>query len=294
MIMEYAVTKEELMNPLLAETLHALAECYSALNMELYVVGAVARDLALRLLQINDPYRGTLDLDVAVLLADWEQYQQLTETLLNHQFVKAAEKQRFYYLGTTGNYRYMVDIVPFGSIAHQEFLAWPPDGNPIMSVRCFEDVMAHADTVSVDNTFTFHLASLSGQFLIKLNAWSDRHSHTKKDASDMVHILRNVYMAYALSRQVLPPEINIEASEFDIIVAGAEWIASDLRMILSKEHRRYYATMLQNEVNQEENSALINDLLDASDAQQYTLFRRAIGRMAQLLSSDPYIENPVA
>ena len=292
--MEYAVTKEELMNPLLAETLHALAECYSALNMELYVVGAVARDLALRLLQINAPYRGTLDLDVAVPLADWGQYQQLTETLLNHQFVKAAEKQRFYYLGTTGNYRYMVDIVPFGPIAHQELLAWPPDGNPIMSVRCFEDVMDHADTVSVDNTFTFHLASLSGQFLVKLNAWSDRHSHTKKDASDMVHILRNVYMAYALSRQVLPPEINIEASEFDIVVAGAEWIASDLRLILSKEHRRYYATMLQNEVNQEENSTLINDLLDASDAQQYTLFRRAIGRMAQLLSSDPYIENPVA
>ena len=145
-----------------------------------------------------------------------------------------------------------------------------------------------------DNTFTFHLASLSGQFLIKLNAWSDRHSLTKKDASDMVHILRNVYIAYALSRQALPPEINIETSEFDVVVAGAEWIASDLCLILSKEHRRYYATMLQNEVDQEENSALINDLLDASDARQYTLFRRAIGRMAQLLSSDPYIENPVA
>ena len=292
--MEYVVTKEELKNPLLVETLHALAKCYAALNMELYVVGAVARDLALRLLKINDPYRGTLDLDVAVLLADWEQYQQLTETLLNHQFLKAAEKQRFYYVGTTGNYRYMVDIVPFGTIAHQELLAWPPDGHPVMSVRCFEDVMTHADTVSVDNAFSFRLASLSGQFLIKLDAWSDRHALTKKDASDMVHILRNVYMAYALSRQALPPEINIEASEFDVVVAGAEWIASDLCLILSKEHRRFYATMLQNEVNQEENSALINDLLDASDARQYTLFRRAISRMAQILSSDPYAENPIA
>ena len=285
MIMEYAVTKEELKNPLLVETLHALADCYAALNMELYVVGAVARDFALRLLQINDPYRGTLDLDVAVLLADWEQYQQLTETLLNHRFIKAAEKQRFYYVGT-GNYRYMVDIVPFGSVAHQELLAWPPDGHPIMSVRCFEDVMAHADMVSVDNDFSFRLASLSGQFLIKLDAWSDRHTLTKKDATDMVHILRNVYMAYALSRQTLPSEINIEASEFDIVVAGAEWIASDLSLILSKEHRQFYASMLQNEVSQEENSALINDLLDASDVRQYTLFRRAISRMAQILSSD--------
>lgn len=296
MIMEYTVTKEELKNPLLVETLHALAECYAALNMELYVVGAVARDLALRLLQINDPYRGTLDLDVAVLLADWEQYQQLTETLLNHQFLKAAEKQRFYYVGTTGNYRYMVDIVPFGTIAHQELLAWPPDGHPVMSVRCFDDVMAHADTVSVDNALSFRIASLSGQFLIKLDAWSDRHALTKKDASDMVNILRNVYVAYALSRQALPPEINIEASEFDVVVAGAEWIASDLCLILSKEHRQFYATMLQNEVNQEEDSVLINDLLDASDARQYTLFRRAIKRMAQILATtnggnDPEVQD---
>ena len=110
----------------------------------------------------------------------------------------------------------------------------------------------------------------------------------------MVHILRNGYVAYALSRQTLPPEINIEASEFDVVVAGAEWIASDLCLILSKEHRRFYGTMLQDEVNQEENSALINDLLDVSDARQYTLFRRAIGRMAQILSSDSYAEDPVA
>ena len=178
----------------------------------------------------------------------------------------------------------MVDIVPFGTIAHQELLAWPPDGHPVMSVRCFEDVMSHADTVTVDNTFSFHLASLSGQFLIKLDAWLDRHTLTKKDASDMVHILRNVYMAYALSRQALPPEINIEVGEFDIVVAGAEWIASDLCFILSKEHRRFYATMLQNEVNQEENSELINDLLDASNTRQYTVFRQAINRMSQILS----------
>ena len=284
MTMEFTISKNELKNPFLVETLHALAECYAALNMELYVVGAVARDLALHLLQINDPYRGTLDLDVAVLMADWNQYNQLTETLLRHQFVKAAEKQRFYYLGTTGNFRYIVDIVPFGSITRQEKIAWPPDGNPVMSVRCFDDVMAHADRVLVDNSFSFHLASLSGQFLIKLDAWSDRNALTKKDASDMVHILRNVYVAYALSRQALPPEINIEASEFDVVVAGAEWIAADLTQMLSKEHRQFYATMLQDEVNQEENSALINDLLDVSNVHQYTLFRRAITRMAQILS----------
>ena len=41
--MEYTINKEDLKNPLLAETLSALAVCFAELDMELYVVGAVAR-----------------------------------------------------------------------------------------------------------------------------------------------------------------------------------------------------------------------------------------------------------
>lgn len=282
--MEYKIQKINLQNDLLAETLQALVVCYRQLGAEVYVVGAAARDLALRLLDVQNAPRRTLDLDVAVLLKDWKQYERLTEVLLRNHFIKAQAKQRFIYQGPEGRNRYEVDIVPFGEIAEREEIAWPPEGSPVMSVRCFADVMAHADVVQVENNFSFRLASLSGQFLIKLDAWSDRHLLTKKDASDLVFILQNVYVAYALSRTSLPQEIDIDAEHFDTIVAGAEWIASDLKQMLTDSHRMFYAHMLQNEYKMEENSPLLNDMLDASEARYYELYRRALVRLSQILA----------
>lgn len=280
--MEYKIQKTDLPNKLLVETLQSLSECYRQLQLPLYVVGATALDIALRLLHMDDVPRRTLDLDVAVALENWSGYEQLTAILLQNGFVKAPEKQRFYY-PFANKMNYEVDIVPFGPIAQQEQVAWPPEGSPVMSVRCFDDVMGSADDVSVEDDFYFRLASLSGQFLIKLDTWQDRHLITNKDAVDMVFILQSVYVAYALSRNEFPSEIDIDAEHFDVVVAGAEWIASDLKTTLSKEHQFYYSNLLFSELEKEENSELLNDMLDVSDSRQYGLLHRALFRMAQIL-----------
>lgn len=283
--MEYSIKKEALQNELLVETLQALSECYAALGEEVYVVGAAARDIAMRLLNVSNTPRRTLDLDVAVALDDWSQYEHLTQLLLQNHFVKAPERQRFFYVGPQKQNHYEVDIVPFGEVELDGRVAWPPEGSPVMSVRCFSEVMNHADRVTVEDVFSFRLASLSGQFLLKLDTWSDRHFNTRKDASDMVYILQNVYVAYALTRDGLPKEVDVEATTFDVTVAGAEWIAADLRTILSPDNRQFYAEMLQQEVDKEEESILLNDLLDVSDGRNYALFRRALTRMSQILKS---------
>jgi predicted nucleotidyltransferase len=284
-MMEYKITHDLLQNDLLVETLHALADCYQQLHTELFVVGATARDIGMLLLQESGAPRKTLDLDVAVLLQDWSQYEQLTQVLLANHFEKQAAKQRFIYRGENGRNFYEVDIVPFGAIADNEMVAWPPEGSPVMSVRCFADVMQHADRVIVDEMFAFRIASLSGQFLIKLDAWNDRHFTTKKDAADMYYILQNVFTAYVTSRPSLSTMIDIEATTFDVVVAGAEWIADDLRSILSTEHRAYYAQLLADEIAKEEGSLLVDNMLDYAGTTQYELIRRALRRMAEILRS---------
>ena len=95
--MEYKVTTSDLRNDLLTETLQELSHCYAELGAEVYVVGAAARNLAMRLLNMQDAPRRTLDLDVAVSLHDWHQYKQLSAILLQHHFIKSEEKQRFIY-----------------------------------------------------------------------------------------------------------------------------------------------------------------------------------------------------
>lgn len=281
--MEYTIHKEILQNDLLTETLQALAGCYRQLSAEVFVVGAAARDIALRLLKVTNAPRRTMDLDVAVMLQDWNQYERLTSILLQNHFEKAREKQRFYYLGNNGRIHFEVDIVPFGAIAKDDQVAWPPEGSPVMSVHCFEDVMRVADKVTIDGDFFFRLASLSGQFLIKLDTWSDRRTKTKKDAADMAFLLQNIYVAYALAHDGLPPEVDTNAEQFDVIVAGAEWMASDLKKMLSDEHRHFYAEKLRRELAKNEESPLLNDLLDVSDSRNYKLYFRAFARMAQIL-----------
>lgn len=281
--MEYTIHKEDLQNDLMAETLQVLAGCYRQLGAEVFVVGAAARDIALRLLDVTNAPRRTMDLDVAVMLQEWNQYERLTSILLQNHFEKAREKQRFYYLGSNGRIRFEVDIVPFGAIAEEDQVAWPPEGSPVMSVRCFEDVMRAADKVTVDGAFAFRLASLSGQFLIKLDTWNDRRMKTKKDSVDMAFLLQNVYVAYALAHDGLPPEVDTNTEQFDVIVAGAEWMAVDLKKILSDKRRHFYAEMLRGELAKNEESPLLNDLLDVSDSRNYKLYLRAFERMAQIL-----------
>lgn len=281
--MEYAISKADLHNDLLAETLQALSECFGAIGAEVYVVGASARDIALRLLKVEDTPRRTLDLDVAVALKEWSQYDRLSHVMQRNCFEKDKAKQRFTYLGKDGRNRFEVDVVPFGDIEENGLVAWPPEGSPVMSVRGFSDVMAHADGVDVEGAFSFRLASLSGQFLIKLDAWGDRHFRTRKDVADMVYIMQNVYVAYALSSKDMPEEVGMDASNFDVVVAGTEWIAADLKGMLSDANRRYYADMLRKELDKAEESQLINDMLDASDSRNYALFRRALSRMSEIL-----------
>ena len=280
--MTYTLKREELGNDLLMSVLEALTNAYKEIGSEVYVVGAAARDLSLKLLRAGSAPRRTMDLDVAVLLEKWNEYEHLTEILIKDGFIKAPEKQRFYYCRIE-NVGYEVDIVPFGDIAQEEMVAWPPEGNPVMSVRCFADVMKNADKVVVEGRFAFRMASLSGQWLIKLDAWCDRHLMTRKDAADMQFILENAYIALALSSDAIPGTISLDASTFDQTVAGAEWIASDLLNMLSKDHKMYYANMLESEVIQREDSQLVNDLLDNAVIGTFDSICRALVRMSQIL-----------
>lgn len=280
--MTYTLKREELGKDLLMSVLEALTNAYKEIGSEVYVVGAAARDLSLKLLRAGSAPRRTMDLDVAVLLEKWNEYEHLTEILIKDGFIKAPEKQRFYYCRIE-NVRYEVDIVPFGDIAQEEMVAWPPEGNPVMSVRCFADVMKNADKVVVEGRFAFRMASLSGQWLIKLDAWCDRHLMTRKDTADMQFILENAYIALALSSDAIPGTISLDASTFDQTVAGAEWIASDLLNMLSKDHKMYYANMLDSEVIQREDSQLVNDLLDNAVIGTFDSICRALVRMSQIL-----------
>lgn len=255
--MEFKLTREQLQNDLLYDALSALSKVMSDLQLEVFVVGALARDIAMEILKMPPSPRRTADLDVAIALKDWSQFELLKEHLLKNHFIKGEPKQRFYYQGEDGNNDYEIDIVPFGELEADEKVAWPPEGNPEMSVKCFKDVMNIADTVVIDDAITVKLAPLSGQFLIKFDTWLDRHLLTDKDASDMLYIMENFYLAYVSFKQPVPDDVEEESEDFDLLAGGAKWIACEMREFLSKEHLKFYIEQLQEQIALDENSPLL-------------------------------------
>ena len=120
MRMEYKITKEELGNDWLYSTLVALNKCMAEHGLPLYVVGARARDVAMKLMKGDEPKRRTEDLDVAIAIEDWQTFDDICKTLENNHFKRHGETQKFFYKGVNGDLDFEVDIVPFGGVAVDE------------------------------------------------------------------------------------------------------------------------------------------------------------------------------
>ena len=256
--MKNSITKKELENDLLFDTLQALHNCVTKLGLDLYVVGATARDLMMKMLDEAPSKRKTRDLDVAIALSDWSQFDNLSKELLANHFQKEKAKQKFYYKGEQNKNDYEVDIVPFGDIAEDEVILWPPDSTPEMSVKCFTDVMNHSIPISIDGKFTVNIAPLAGQFFIKLDSWMDRHDYNHKDADDMFFILDKFYMTSVMNDQT--PTEDVDDNEENLI-CGAQWIASIMRSILSTDHLNYYSDKIKEELDKKTESQLIKDFI---------------------------------
>ena len=256
--MKNSISKIELENDLLYDTLQALNKCFTSMNLDLYVVGATARDMIMKLLDETESKRKTKDLDVAIALSDWSQFNNLCEVLQTNYFHKGKAKQKFFYKGEHHENDYEVDIVPFGEIADGEIIAWPPDGTPEMSVKCFTDVMEHAIPVKINEEFTVYIASLAGQFLIKLDSWMDRHDRDHKDAEDMYYILDKFFFTSIMDNQTPPDDVDLYSED---LIRSAQWIGCNMRDMLSTEHLNYYSEIIQKELEKGTDSELIKDFI---------------------------------
>ena len=256
--MEYKITKEELGNDWLYSTLVTLDKCMAEHGLPLYVVGARARDVAMKLMKGDEPKRRTEDLDVAIAIEDWQTFDDICKTLKNNHFKRHGETQKFFYKGENGDIDFEVDIVPFGGVAVNEKIVWPPEGNPVMSVKCFQEVMKEAVTVIVNGEVRVKMAPLCGQFLLKLDSWNDRNASTDKDAEDMLLILRNYLDIKLLYQDNAPPEtVDFDDESLDTTIWGAQWLAFDISKLLSTEHLQFYTELAAEELKKEENSILI-------------------------------------
>src|SRR5262249_26980579 len=154
-----------------------------------FVVGAFARDIMLSVFRLESGRR-THDLDIAVAVDNWSQFNLLKEQLLQIDGFKPVEGSPHKMTYRNGGVRYLLDIIPFGGVeGRSSTLAWPPDFSIVMNVAGFRDALAGSAEVEVEPGLVVRVASLAGIAVLKLFAFVDRGTEDSRDARDFVNLL---------------------------------------------------------------------------------------------------------
>ncbi len=177
-------------DPLLVEIFDAIAGVAAARDIHYFVVGATARDMILSYGHGIEIKRATVDIDLGVEVADWDEFHELkNELAATGQFEYTQSAQRLLYKRDLP-----IDIVPFGPLEHaNKEISWPPDHSIRMNVLGFGDAFRNAQVVRLrtEPVLDIPFATPVGLAVLKIVAWNDRSPQGSKDAGDLMFLLRS-------------------------------------------------------------------------------------------------------
>lgn len=219
------------------EVLCAVTVEAASAGIECMIVGATARDILLTHVFGIPPRNATYDVDFAVAVENWDQFEQLKSRLFARKGFESCErmKQRLYYRDHEKDRGYPLDLVPFGGIARNtNEIAWPLDMQIIMNVAGYQEVLRAAEQVELAPGCIAKVASLAGLTILKLIAWLDRGSSNSKDAHDLYQIMTKYAEAGNADRLYDAEFTLLEAAGYDPEIAGACLLGKDTALLASE------------------------------------------------------------
>jgi predicted nucleotidyltransferase len=174
------------------EAFKTLIETFEASGIHHYLIGGQARDLLLSQKDIK-PISVTPDIDFAVMVQDFGQFEGLRTALFGAGFERTKLPYRLLWPSS----RTMIDLLPFGEIAADDVVHFPPPGFDI-SVLGFHEIGSHLERYYIDEgrTLSIPIAPLHGIFLLKVISWDDRPEIRGKDLKDLKQILAHYWTFY--------------------------------------------------------------------------------------------------
>ena len=219
-------------DPLTVDVLRAVDPLARELQIPYFVVGAMARDILLTHVFGIKTGLGTRDVDFAVAVQNWPQFDLIKTRLIETgKFQAAGQTHRLLYQIREGSNGYPLDIIPFrGAEQAGNLIVWPPALAEKMNVIGYEETLTAAIQVQIEPRLLISVASLPGLALLKVFAWDDRGDANAKDARDLVTLLRNY--AHTEEDRLYGDEIDVlSAVDHDFERAGARLLGSDVRRI---------------------------------------------------------------
>ena len=170
-------------------------------------------------------------------------------------------------------HKYKVDLIPFGKIeASHNTITWPPDLAVMMNVAGFGDALVAAVTVEVSPGMSIAIATLPGIAILKLFAWADRGQADRRDAVDLVTLLRSYNEAGNASRiyEEASALAALEAAGYDLELAGAWLLGNDAAAMVSAQTNADLGTLLNGPKRQRLIEDMARAMLGRDDSLEYS------------------------
>jgi len=233
-----------------AEVLETIADMAESLKIPFFVVGAMARDIILVHGYGIATGRATKDIDLAVQVSDWNCYERLRECLITTGNFRCEKKQaqRLVYKEL-----HQIDIIPFGAIAGQDgCLSWPPEHNMIMSTLGFSEAYSNSINVRIktEPVIDIQVVSLPGLALLKIISWNDNPLRRKKDAEDLLLLMRK-YLDGGNQERLGEEESDLVGEDFEYDRASSRLLGRDIAKILSPDIKEAVVKILDKETGEQ-------------------------------------------
>lgn len=247
------------------ESLSAVKSVADSLKISFFVVGASARDFILEHCYGIKPRRMTKDIDLGVEVASWEQFRQLTESLMATGKFSADKKepQRFHFDSV------LIDILPFGAITDEKRrISWPPEHEIFMSMVGFKEAYESSITVRLNSNpdIDIKLPALPGLAIMKIISWKEKSPERKKDAEDLLLIMHKYEEAGNFERLYEEEQELLQEENFDTKLAGIRLLGRDMARISDPDTLRIVRNILDGETGEQSQYRLVSDMLRGTHA----------------------------
>lgn len=228
-------------------------------DISFFIVGATARDIILEHQFEIKPSRATIDIDIGVIVSEWDQFKLLKDELLClREFSPTKQTQRLLYED-----HFPLDIIPFGKIAAEDgSITWPPENETRLSIMGFEECYQHAIPVKLSSKpeLAIKVVSLAGLALLKLISWNDNPVRRVKDATDLFLIMKNYLDAGNLDR-LIEKAIDIFEEEVDYELASARLLGRDIGDMSNPDTKAFIIKALKREAMSGQGHKIVIDVI---------------------------------
>lgn len=252
------MTDNPLHQPALISMLKAMEAIFTGFDVDFYVVGAVARDYHLSAKEGAAALRKTNDVDLAIMLNDAGQFNQIKDALIASGDFTAdpSEHIKMYYKKGLE-----VDLLPFGKIESANgFVFLQPPNMFTLNMPGFKEIYPFVEEVAFDDGLSVKVCTVEGIVILKLIAYRDRPSRTK-DITDIEHIIEvyfdlcdeNIYEEHFEVMDLYPVEAGnylqlisarVIGRKMQVILKESAELRTLIKSILEKRNEEWAEALL--------------------------------------------------